>query len=43
MEKICDTVAITLNKNAVLGDKSALTPGTTPTPCSLSQTTFPPR
>ena len=27
MQTICDFVAITLNKNAVLGDKSALTPG----------------
>jgi len=27
MEKICDAVSITLNKNAVVGDKSALTPG----------------
>ena len=27
MEKICDYLGITLNKNAVLGDKSALTPG----------------
>ncbi|KAF0688559.1 Aste57867_19804 [Aphanomyces stellatus] len=27
MEKLCDEVCITLNKNAVLGDRSALTPG----------------
>lgn len=27
MEKLCDMVCITLNKNAVLGDRSALTPG----------------
>lgn len=27
MEKLCDAVCITLNKNAVVGDKSALTPG----------------
>ena len=27
MEKLCDAVAITLNKNAVHGDKSAMTPG----------------
>jgi glycine hydroxymethyltransferase len=27
MEKLCDAVCITLNKNAVLGDRSALTPG----------------
>mmetsp|Transcript_99647 Transcript_99647/g.281240 ORF Transcript_99647/g.281240 Transcript_99647/m.281240 type:complete len:470 (-) Transcript_99647:69-1478(-) len=27
MQTICDNVSITLNKNAVLGDKSALTPG----------------
>ena len=27
MEKICDAVSITLNKNAVVGDRSALTPG----------------
>jgi glycine hydroxymethyltransferase len=27
MQTICDFVSITLNKNAVLGDKSALTPG----------------
>ena len=27
MEKLCDLVCITLNKNAVLGDRSALTPG----------------
>lgn len=27
MEKLCDMVYITLNKNAVAGDKSALTPG----------------
>lgn len=27
MEKICDAVSITLNKNAVLGDRSALSPG----------------
>ncbi|CAK4076968.1 unnamed protein product [Aphanomyces euteiches] len=27
MEKLCDEVCITLNKNAVLGDRSALSPG----------------
>ncbi len=27
MEKLCDAVNITLNKNAVVGDRSALTPG----------------
>lgn len=27
LEKLCDLVCITLNKNAVLGDRSALTPG----------------
>merc|ERR1719215_1517350 len=27
MQTICDNCSITLNKNAVLGDKSALTPG----------------
>lgn len=27
MQTVCDHVSITLNKNAVLGDKSALTPG----------------
>lgn len=27
MEKVCDLVSITLNKNAVAGDKSALNPG----------------
>merc|ERR1711871_1839647 len=27
MQAICDALSITLNKNAVLGDKSALTPG----------------
>lgn len=27
MQAVCDHVSITLNKNAVLGDKSALTPG----------------
>lgn len=27
MEKLCDCVCITLNKNAVLGDRSALSPG----------------
>jgi len=27
MEALCEAVSITLNKNAVLGDKSALTPG----------------
>ena len=27
MEKICDAVDITLNKNAILGDRSALAPG----------------
>lgn len=27
LEKMCDLVCITLNKNAVLGDRSALTPG----------------
>uniref|UniRef100_M4BWU2 Serine hydroxymethyltransferase n=1 Tax=Hyaloperonospora arabidopsidis (strain Emoy2) TaxID=559515 RepID=M4BWU2_HYAAE len=27
IEKLCDLVCITLNKNAVLGDRSALTPG----------------
>lgn len=27
MEKLCDAVSITLNKNAVVGDRSALTPG----------------
>lgn len=27
MQTICDHCSITLNKNAVLGDKSALTPG----------------
>lgn len=27
MEKLCDHVMITLNKNAVLGDRSALAPG----------------
>jgi len=27
MQTICDNLSITLNKNAVLGDKSALTPG----------------
>ena len=27
MEKICDALHITLNKNAVLGDRSALSPG----------------
>ena len=27
IEKLCDMVSITLNKNAVLGDRSALTPG----------------
>ncbi len=27
MEKICDHVSITLNKNAVFGDRSAVTPG----------------
>ena len=27
MEKLCDLVCITLNKNAVLGDRSALSPG----------------
>jgi glycine hydroxymethyltransferase len=26
-EKLCDAVSITLNKNAVVGDRSALTPG----------------
>ena len=27
MEAICEKVSISLNKNAVLGDKSALSPG----------------
>jgi glycine hydroxymethyltransferase len=27
MQSVCDHTSITLNKNAVLGDKSALTPG----------------
>ena len=27
MQTVCDNFSITLNKNAVLGDKSALTPG----------------
>lgn len=27
MEKLCDLVCMTLNKNAILGDRSALTPG----------------
>ena len=27
MQTVCDHCSITLNKNAVLGDKSALTPG----------------
>jgi len=27
MEKVCDAVCITLNKNSVFGDRSALTPG----------------
>ena len=27
MEKLCDALNITLNKNAVVGDRSALTPG----------------
>ena len=27
MQAMCDAVSITLNKNSVLGDKSALTPG----------------
>jgi glycine hydroxymethyltransferase len=27
VEKICDAVHITLNKNTILGDKSAVTPG----------------
>ena len=27
MQTICDALQITLNKNAVLGDRSALTPG----------------
>jgi glycine hydroxymethyltransferase len=27
MQTVCDHTSITLNKNAVLGDKSALTPG----------------
>ena len=27
MEKICDAVHMTLNKNSILGDRSALSPG----------------
>lgn len=27
MEKICDALHITLNKNTIVGDKSAVTPG----------------
>ena len=27
LEKICDAIHITLNKNTIIGDKSAITPG----------------
>lgn len=39
MEKICDVVHITLNKNAILGDRSALAPGAVRigTPCLTSR------
>jgi hypothetical protein len=36
MEKVCDAAHITLNKNAVFGDASALAPGTHPRSCACT-------
>jgi glycine/serine hydroxymethyltransferase len=40
MEKICDAVHITLNKNAVQGDRSAVTPGKYIIVCYTAQYTL---